>query len=212
MKNIFVSNSTESSRMFKKDWMEALSKVHYSVPLIIFLPVVAFFGWKSVGILLQDWTAFIFSILGGLFVWTITEYGLHRFIFHFVPRSAWGQRLHFIFHGVHHDYPNDANRLVMPPSVSIPLAAGFYFLFTWLLPVNYVPGFFAAFITGYLFYDLSHYAIHHGNFKSAFWKKLKHHHMTHHYSNPDKGYGVSSALWDKILQTDFDKQPPRDDE
>ena len=44
-------------------------------------------------------------------------------------QSAWGKRLHFVVHGVHHDYPNDASRLVLPPSVSIPLAFIFYGLF-----------------------------------------------------------------------------------
>jgi sterol desaturase/sphingolipid hydroxylase (fatty acid hydroxylase superfamily) len=94
----------------------------------------------------------------------------------------------------------------MPPSVSIPLSTGFYFLFAWLLPANYLNGFFAAFMTGYLFYDMSHYALHHGNFKNPLWKKLKHHHMTHHYVDATKGFGLSSPLWDKILQSDFDKE------
>ena len=34
--------------------------------------------------------------------------------------------MHFIIHGIHHDHPNDKMRLVMPPSVSIPLAALFF--------------------------------------------------------------------------------------
>jgi len=96
-------------------------------------------------------------------------------------------------------------RLVMPPSVSIPLATGFYLLFSAVLPAAYVPAFFAAFMTGYLFYDISHYALHHANFKNAFWKKLKQHHMQHHYSDATRGYGVSSSLWDKIFRSDFEK-------
>lgn len=30
--------------------------------------------------------------------------------------------------------------------------------------------------------------------------------MLHHYSDPTKGYGVSSALWDKVLQSDFEDE------
>jgi 4-hydroxysphinganine ceramide fatty acyl 2-hydroxylase len=114
--------------------------------------------------------------------------------------------LHFIFHGVHHDYPSDAKRLVLPPSVSIPLAAGFYFLFNAILPANDILGFFPGFILGYLFYDISHYAIHHFNFKGNIWKKIKQHHMLHHYQDPGKGYGVSSPFWDKIFRSDFIKK------
>jgi sterol desaturase/sphingolipid hydroxylase (fatty acid hydroxylase superfamily) len=144
--------------------------------------------------------------LGGLLFWTLTEYVLHRFIFHWVPDSNWGKQIHFIFHGVHHDYPQDALRLVMPPSVSIPLALGFYFLFQALLPATYVPAFFPGFIVGYLFYDLTHYAIHHIHFKSGFLKKMKQHHMYHHYTDSSRGFGVSSVLWDKIFKSDFVKK------
>ena len=69
------------------------------------------------------------------------------------------RRIHFIFHGVHHDYPNDAKRLVMPPSASIPMALGFYFLFDFLLPAGTNHAFFIGFIGGYLVYDMMHYAL-----------------------------------------------------
>jgi len=205
MKKNYISNSQESVRMFKSDFLEALSKVHFFVPLIVYVPVIIYCIYKafvtSIGVL-----TFFEMLAGGLFVWTFVEYILHRFIFHYMPKPKWAQRLHFIFHGVHHDYPSDAKRLVMPPSASIPLAVGFYFLFNALLPANYVYGFFPGFIVGYLVYDISHYAIHHFNFKANFWKKIKQHHMLHHYQDPTKGYGVSSPLWDKVFRSDFIKK------
>jgi 4-hydroxysphinganine ceramide fatty acyl 2-hydroxylase len=205
MKKNYISNSQESVRMFKSDFLEALSKVHFFVPLIVYVPVIIYCIYKafvtSIGVL-----TFFEMLAGGLFVWTFVEYILHRFIFHYMPKPKWAQRLHFIFHGVHHDYPSDAKRLVMPPSASIPLAVGFYFLFNALLPANYVYGFFPGFIVGYLVYDISHYAIHHFNFKGEFWKKIKQHHMLHHYQDPTKGYGVSSPLWDKVFRSDFIKK------
>jgi sterol desaturase/sphingolipid hydroxylase (fatty acid hydroxylase superfamily) len=206
MKKTFVSNSMESTRMFKYDWMEALSKVHYSVPLIVFVPIISYFLWLGVQVENFSLLTFGLSFVCGLLFWTATEYCLHRFVFHFVPKSSWGLRLHFIFHGVHHDYPNDRLRLVMPPSVSLPLATAFYFLFRATLPAAWLPEFFASFLIGYLIYDMCHYAFHHGTFQNALLKKLKNYHMRHHYNDPDKGYGVSSALWDKIFRTDFEKQ------
>ncbi|MBS1487517.1 MAG: sterol desaturase family protein [Bacteroidetes bacterium] len=203
MNKLFVSDSQESTRMFKQGWMEALSKVHYSVPLIIYVPVIIFFLIKSFQEL--NIPVFITSFSCGLLVWTATEYVMHRFVFHFVPQSAWGRRLHFIFHGVHHDFPNDRLRLVLPPSVSIPLATGFYFLFKSILPALWLPSFFAAFLLGYLAYDMAHYAFHHVNIQNPFLKKLRQHHMRHHYTEPNKGFGVSSVLWDKILNTGFKK-------
>jgi 4-hydroxysphinganine ceramide fatty acyl 2-hydroxylase len=206
MKKYFVSNSTESVRMFKSDLLEACSKVSFYVPLIVYIPLIFFLSWKALfDIQVGIWT-FAEYFLGGLLVWTFSEYVLHRFVFHYVPKAKWALRIHFIFHGVHHDYPRDAKRLVMPPSASIPMALILYFFFDYLLPHNMIYAFFTGFIIGYLIYDMVHYALHHANFKSKFWKNLKKHHMLHHYNEPTKGYGVSSPLWDLIFRSDFEKK------
>lgn len=186
--------------MFKSDFLERLSKIHFSVPIYLYFPVIVFCICKSFLVGVEPKAFFLlFGI--GLIVWTFVEYVMHRYVFHFVPKSKIGLRLHFIIHGVHHDYPNDAKRLVLPPSVSIPLAIGFYYLFRLILGPQYLWSFFAAFLLGYLVYDIGHYAMHHYNFKNKILKKIKDHHMLHHYKNPDKGYGVSSPLWDKIFHS-----------
>jgi sterol desaturase/sphingolipid hydroxylase (fatty acid hydroxylase superfamily) len=108
-----------SPRMFDSNLLDKLSRVHPSVPPILFGPVIAVLlveglvrgsGWLTIG-----W------LLGGYLFWTLTEYWLHRIVFHFEPENGIGARLHWIIHGIHHDHPNDPMRLVMPPSVSIPL-------------------------------------------------------------------------------------------
>lgn len=201
MEKLFVSN-TETARMFKRDWMEPFSKVHFTVPLIIFIPVIGYYLYKA-AITVSPWYLILGLYAGGIFTWSLMEYILHRFLFHYKPPGKIGARIHFIFHGVHHDYPNDAMRLVMPPVMSVPLAIIFYFLFKLVLGETMVFPFFAGFVSGYLFYDISHFAIHHFNFKNKFWLNIKKHHMFHHYKEPAKGYGVSSKLWDKVFKTDF---------
>ena len=211
MKKNFVSNSEDSIRMFKSGLMEALSKVHYSVPLFIFIPAIVIFITEAflhqIGLL-----PFLLFFIIGLAVWTATEYLLHRFIFHYYPTSEFGKRIHFIFHGVHHDYPKDKKRLVMPPSASIPLATAFYLLFSLFFKQNQLFAFFPGFLLGYLIYDMLHYAMHHYNFKSGVMKRIKQHHMLHHYHDPTKGYGVSSSLWDNILRSHFINSPKKVDE
>jgi len=91
----------------------------------------------------------------------------------------------------------------MPASVSIPLASLFYFLFYNILGSNLLMPFFAGFISGYLFYDMTHYAIHHYNMKNKFWLAIKNHHMLHHYKHDDKGFGVSQPAWDYVFKTTF---------
>jgi len=126
----FVSNKDETVRMFKSDFMEAFSRVHFTVPLIIYVPVILVFLYFSIMIYNISALDLITLFIGGLFTWTLAEYLLHRFVFHYNAKSEFGKKIHFIFHGVHHDYPSDSRRLVMPPSVSIPLAVIFYFIFS----------------------------------------------------------------------------------
>ncbi|MBS4034307.1 MAG: sterol desaturase family protein [Ignavibacterium sp.] len=199
----FVSNKDETVRMFNNNFLESLSRVHPSVPVIIYLPIIAYMlylaVWQHQLYFLNIAGLFLFGIL----VWSITEYILHRFVFHFIPKSQFGEKIHFIFHGVHHDYPNDSRRLVMPPSVSIPLALFFYFLFQLILGSVFIFPFFAGFLLGYLFYDITHYAIHHFNMHSKFWLAIKNHHMKHHYQDSTKGFGVSTPIWDSIIGSNF---------
>lgn len=201
----FVSNKDETVRMFENDFLEAFSRVHPAVPVIVYVPVILYFLFISIVKFELGFITILSLFLSGVSVWSLSEYTLHRFIFHYHPKSKYGKRLHFIFHGVHHDYPSDSRRLVMPPSVSIPLAILFYFLFEFILGSILVAPFFVGFILGYLFYDMTHYAIHHFNMHSKFWLAIKNHHMKHHYMDSKKGFGVSSPAWDVIIGTDFDK-------
>ena len=202
----FVSNKDETVRMFDNNFMEALSRVHPSVPLIIYVPVIFYLIYLSFAQHSFSITRVSLLFIGGIFAWTFVEYVLHKYVFHFDAKSDFGKKIHFIFHGVHHDYPSDSRRLVMPPSVSIPLAVGFYFLFSYTIGDKSVHPFFAGFIAGYLFYDITHYAIHHFNMHSKLWLAIKNHHMLHHYHDPFKGYGVSSPLWDYIFGSTFQKK------
>ncbi len=206
MSKNFVSNKDETVRMFESDFLEVFSRVHFTVPLFIYLPVIFYFLYRSIFVFEINAVKIFSLIIFGIAVWTLTEYTLHRFIFHFEPKSEFGAKIHFIFHGVHHDYPNDSRRLVMPPSVSVPLAVLFYFIFNAILnPVNVAP-FFIGFLLGYLCYDLTHYAIHHYNMHNRFWLAIKNHHMRHHYMDSKKGFGVSSPLWDEVMGTNFSKK------
>jgi len=201
----YISNEDESARMFESDILDFFSHVHPSIPAIIYLPIISYMLYETAYTGVGFTNAFSLTIFG-LVVWSFTEYMLHRFIFHYVPKSGWGKRIHFMFHGVHHDYPNDSTRLVMPPAVSIPLSTFFYFLFKGVVGSHFVPPFFAGFMIGYLTYDLSHYAFHHFNLHGKIGLYLKRQHIRHHYMEPDSNYGVSSPLWDFVFGT-YMKKP-----
>src|ERR1700751_180656 len=110
-----------SPPMFESRVLDALSRVHPSVPVIIFGPaIIAMAAW---GFSEQSVPVAPALMLAGYALWTLFEYWLHRLVFYFEPERGLGARLHWIIHGVHHDHPNDPMRLVMPPSVSVPVAA-----------------------------------------------------------------------------------------
>ncbi len=188
-----------SPRMFESDLLDRLSRVHPAVPPIMFVPViVALFVDGLVqgsGALTPVW------VLGGYLFWTLTEYWLHRIVFHFEPENGIGARVHWIIHGVHHDHPNDPLRLVMPPAVSIPLAAIFVLIFYLVLGTPAFLPFGAGFLTGYLVYDMIHYYVHHHRPKTALGRRLRELHMRHHFQNHDLAYGVSSPFWDRVFGT-----------
>src|ERR1700756_1908680 len=177
---LYVSNKNETVRMFESDFMEFFSRVHPATPLILYLPVVAYMLYLALWRQKLSFLVVAGFFLLGVLLWTLLEYVIHRYVFHYEPKTRVGKRLHYIIHGVHHDYPNDGRRLVMPPVISIPLAALFYALFL-LLFAKGAPVIWAGLVTGYICYDSIHYAIHHFPIKSGVLNRLKQHHLRHHF-------------------------------
>src|SRR4051794_28107607 len=188
-----------SPPMFDNRLLDKLSRVHPATPLVIYGPIVV----ALVVLGARDMSALgvIGAVAGGYLVWTLTEYWLHRLVFHFEPDNAFGHRLHFIIHGVHHDHPNDPKRLVMPPGASIPLALLFTGLFVLVVGAPAWMPFEAGFLTGYLVYDMTHYYLHHHRPRSAWGKRLRELHMRHHFQDDTTGYGVSAPWWDTVFRT-----------
>jgi len=187
-----------SPRMFDSDLLDRLSRVHPAVPPLIFVPVISFLAmhaWPALGAATLAWA------VGGYVFWTLTEYWMHRVVFHFEPEEGIFARVHWIIHGVHHDHPNDPLRLVMPPSVSIPLSLGFYGLFVLVLGTDVASAFAAGFLTGYLGYDMTHYHLHHHMPRTKLGKRLREQHMRHHFQDDSRGYGVSAPWWDRVFGT-----------
>lgn len=197
---LYISNKNETVRMFDSDFMEFFSRVHPVIPLALYLPVVGYMFYVSLWQRHLSFVAVAALFLLGVLLWTLIEYLIHRYIFHYQPRTRWGKQLHFVIHGVHHDYPNDARRLVMPPVISIPLAFLFFGLF-FLIFGSLAPAVFAGLVFGYLCYDMLHYATHHLAMKRGVWLWLKQYHLRHHFKDDHVGYGISSPLWDYIFRT-----------
>ena len=90
--------------------------------------------------------------------------------------------------------------MVIPPTVSIVLGVGFYFVFSSVFGhAGYA--LFAGFVVGYLIYDLGHWYLHERTPRTRFGKWLRREHMVHHFREPESRFGVSCPWMDYIFGT-----------
>jgi dihydroceramide fatty acyl 2-hydroxylase len=162
----------ESPKMFESDFLDLFSRTHWSVVPIMWVPVCLLMLTYSV---LRTPAGLAISLLLaflGFVAWTLTEYWLHRLFFHW-----------------------------MPPAVSITLYFVFLALFYPIFGSTYVWSWHAGFVLGYVFYDCTHYYLHHYTPKSAYGIRLKKNHMLHHFKDHDSRFCVSNMLWDRMFGT-----------
>lgn len=198
------------ARLFGNKYLEILTKGH---PLLIwgmYLPLIIYMLYYSAAGLGFGTVKIIFLFIGGVFFWTFFEYIAHRYLFHLEPKSERGQKIVYIFHGNHHQYPRDKSRLFMPPLPSL-LISGLIFGVMFLLIGNSSIIFFPGFMFGYLLYGTVHYAIHAWRPPFSWAKNHWRNHHLHHYQNQHMGYGVSSTLWDHVFGTMFDVKNIKED-
>lgn len=194
-------NQKQSVRLFENPLLEAMTHVHPIVPLVMWGPfVVASFYY---GIVVQNVSAIevVAVFVSAMFVWTFTEYSIHRFLFHLEAKGKFGERMIYLFHGIHHDEPDDASRLVMPPVPAVLIMGFLYLMFNLLMPGKYLWVFMGSFTFGYLCYDYIHYATHHFPMTSKVGRYLRKYHLQHHHAKEHSKYGVSNPLWDYIFST-----------
>jgi sterol desaturase/sphingolipid hydroxylase (fatty acid hydroxylase superfamily) len=131
---------------------------------------------------------------GGYLLWTVLEYGLHRFVLH-------GLQPFRAMHEQHHRRPRA--RIGTPTVVSAPMFALLVFAPAWWL----VGTWFASALTlgllvGYLAYAITHHVCHQGPAHSAWSMRHQRWHARHHQRAATPGcFGVSHRLWDHVFGT-----------
>ncbi|CAA2962945.1 dihydroceramide fatty acyl 2-hydroxylase FAH1-like [Olea europaea subsp. europaea] len=192
--------SKEGPRFFESDFWEFLTLTEWYVIPLIWLPVVGWFILKSIRMDLTIPQVTLFMAFG-IFIWTLLEYTLHRFLFHIKTKSYWGNTIHYLIHGCHHKHPMDGLRLVFPPAATAILLLPVWNLMNFLATPSTAPAMFGGGLLGYVIYDITHYYLHHGQPTSEVPKGLKKYHLNHHFRIQDRGFGITSPLWDKAFGT-----------
>ena len=189
-----MSNHEFRNTILSDPLIERYSKTNAYVIIIFYslLSLVAFL----VGIILPQ--VLIIKHLSlcvvGIIVFSLVEYLIHRFIYH--PAE---NRMN-VLHKIHHQRPNDKDRLAFPFMMALFLAGALFALCWWALGVHSV-SFFSGFILGYAGYLLVHYKIHTGKPPNNRLRHLWTHHNHHHYKDTGTAFGVTSPLWDIVFST-----------
>ncbi|MDR8393686.1 sterol desaturase family protein [Aliifodinibius sp. S!AR15-10] len=202
-----IKNSGQAT-LFENSFLEFLTKAPASVSATLYIIINVLLIY--IGLRLQVVDSVFSGVLlfvGAMFFWTFFEYFFHRYINHvdeYFPNSELARKVAYTLHGNHHEYPRDKQRLVMPPVPGLFIIVMLYLVFRLLLgPLVYI--FMPGFMTGYLIYTYIHTSTHKSNVP-GYLKHLYRHHALHHYKYPEKAFGVSTTLWDRVFGT----MPPED--
>lgn len=140
-----------------------------------------------------SWPVWALTAAGGIAVWTLVEYLMHRFVFHHLPYVR----------GMHARHHEEHDALVGTPAwLSLPAiaaaAAGL------ILALGPEPG--GAFATGlslgYCWYISIHHIAHRWRLPDhGYAFRLKRRHALHHHFDDNANFGVTSGLWDTVFGT-----------
>ncbi|XP_026668276.1 dihydroceramide fatty acyl 2-hydroxylase FAH2 [Ceratina calcarata] len=195
-------------RLFKSDVLEFMTITPWYLIPIVWIPMSTYF--ICIGLTRMNTNTgnalleVLLSYISGILLWSLIEYVLHREVFHFKPPadSKLLITLHFVIHGVHHKAPFDNRRLVFPPLPALLIAKGIWSVYEAIFSATMFPFVTVGTLSGYVFYDLMHYYLHHGAPKAGtYMYNLKRVHNYHHFSHHDLGYGISSKVWDYVFGT-----------
>lgn len=136
----------------------------------------------------------LLTFLAGLVLFSFFEYFTHRWLFHgSLPWIVAGHR-------AHHDNPLGYDGI--PFFLPALLLAGLLGIFVLMMPAGYACLLAGSMAFGYVTYGLSHFVIHHTNFRQRRARRWAANHHIHHY-HPETNFGVTTPLWDILLRTRY---------
>jgi len=136
----------------------------------------------------------------GVALWTLLEYFLHRFVFHFEVENKSIGRLLNGSHLEHHAQPRDAHHLLVHTSYGLVISAIVYILLFAALRDSFrAAGLLVGIWAGFLYYESVHYRVHLGDSPGALIGYQRRAHFHHHFRAPDVSFGVTTPFWDYVF-------------
>ena len=131
----------------------------------------------------------------GVFLWTLLEYGLHRFLFHIRAVIANPRLREFInaSHYRHHAAPSDPSKLLVHPSCGLVVSAMLFgIIYVASGTVSATVGLSTGVWAGFLYYETVHYLVHFNVSNSRLIVRQRRLHFYHHFRNHKRCFGVTS--------------------
>lgn len=172
-----------------------MSKFGYFSEFFLFPPLVLVATLFAFHCSIPPQPVMLVAVYGvGLVGWTLSEYLLHRVLFHHAPILS-------RMHERHHHSPQDL--IGTPAWVSVLTGLIAVAGPSWVaLGFNLGTAATAGFVSGYLWYVFVHYATHHWRLRrSTYLYRARLRHARHHALSHSGNFGVTTGVWDRVFGT-----------
>ena len=152
---------------------------------------LGYFSWRTIPLLII-----------GLCSWSLFEYVMHRFIFHYDARSRLGRKFLYHAHVSHHEDPLAKSQISASLILGLPIGA-VYWPLAWAVTGSWVAAswMFIGLAAGFFSYKWVHFQCHHRRSRFRLLRYLRHYHLLHHFKTPGLRFGVTSPLFDLVFGT-----------
>lgn len=198
---LYTALEDKTPQIYPSAFKERLTKMHYSVPFFFYIPVICFFLYQAIVVKEMNALHFLWILPMITIFWSWLEYFLHKHVLHRKEDGSPTIELANKVHEAHHAYPNDSYRLAVHLWASIPGGIVFYGLCFLIFGSYLADAVFAGLVFYYLVYEFAHISAHKINSDNPILKKIKQHHLKHHFKDDSKDFGFTFKFWDKIFGT-----------
>ncbi len=170
------------------------SRFNYWASYVVDFSCPAVFAYLGVRYRLS-WPVILASAVIGLFVFTLVEYSIHRWLLH-DPRSVLFQA-----HEAHHLEPEKPSAFLFPASFLVLMPI--WLLLSDVLRIHSAAFFLCGFSAGYFYYGALHHFEHTTRINQIPFRWLQGRWAAHsvHHRLDNRNFGVMTSFWDYVFKT-----------
>ena len=175
------------------------SPVNYWASYLVDLACPLFFAYLGLR-QPQTWSSVLISLLFGVFMFSLAEYSIHRWLLH-DPRSFF-----FSVHESHHIDPEKPAGIPFPATFVV---LGPVWLLLTRMHIQSASFLLCGFSAGYLYFGILHHVEHTTRIKQIPFRWLQKRWAAHsvHHKLDHSNFGVMTSFWDYVFGTQPKRKP-----